>query len=502
MIIPKSTIISSMTLKGKKFPNKFQIECDDISHITFKDIIELFIRFKNSKNVKWIDKFNNSTEFTTVFNNLFNLIKDIIYYPFLYFSVKIKAKKFNNVKVNFSETTDVLFIRSDHWFNISSGGSVGHLKGVIDGLRELNYKTNVVSSDFLTGINKEQDFFVCSPNYKVGKNIPDIPELIYNIQLLKFIESKWKQLNPTLIYQRYSKGNFVGVALKNKYKIPYICEYNGSLTWISKKWYGHKVFHEKLIDKIEILNLACADLIIVVSEEMQEELIQRGIDTSKILINPNGVDTSVYSPDVDGVKVRERYSFNENIVLGFIGTFGKWHGAEVLTQAFGMLLNENSHLRNKVKLLLIGDGVTMPEVKKNIEMYNMDKEVILTGQIPQTEGPFYLAACNILISPHIPTPDGTKFFGSPTKLFEYMAMGKPIIASDLNQIGRILENNKTAILCEPGNPVALKDAIAKLIGDKELCLMLGKNAREKVVNEFTWLKNVERVIEKYNEIKN
>jgi glycosyltransferase involved in cell wall biosynthesis len=250
-----------------------------------------------------------------------------------------------------------------------------------------------------------------------------------------------------------------------------------------------------------MLNLTCADLIIVVSEEMQEELIQRRIDKDKILINPNGVDPSVYSPNIDGVKVRQKYLLSEKIVLGFIGTFGKWHGAEVLTQAFGMLLNEKSQFRNKVKLLLIGDGVTMPEVKKNIATYNIDKEVILTGQIPQIEGPAHLAACDILISPHIPTPDGTKFFGSPTKLFEYMSMGKPIVASDLNQIGRILEHNKTAILCEPGNPVALKDAITKLLDDKELCLMLGKNARDKVVNEFTWQKNVERVIEKYNEIK-
>jgi glycosyltransferase involved in cell wall biosynthesis len=261
------------------------------------------------------------------------------------------------------------------------------------------------------------------------------------------------------------------------------------------------VFHEKLINRIEMLNLTYADLIVVVSEEMQEELIQRGIDKNKILINPNGVDTSVYSPDVDGTTIRTKYFFNKSIVLGFIGTFGKWHGAEVLTQAFGMLLNEKNELRNKVKLLLIGDGVTMPEVKKYIETYNINQEVILTGQIPQIEGPAHLAACDILVSPHIPTPDGTKFFGSPTKLFEYMAMGKPIIASDLNQIGRILEQHKTAILCEPGNPVALKDAISNLVDDKELCILLGKNARDKAVNEFTWQKNVEKVIEKYNEIK-
>jgi glycosyltransferase involved in cell wall biosynthesis len=504
MKILKSSIISSFSLKREKFPKELQIECDDVNHITFKELIEIFTFIKGAKQVEWIDKNGNKKKANTLVKNFTILIIDLTLYLFILLKILFYINSFKkNKKLNLKpvNTNNILFLRTDHWFNIYSGGSVGHIKGVIDGLRKLGFKTHVVSSDYLYGVDKQKDFYLVSPNYNIGKNIPDLPEFIYNFQLINYLKNDIENIKPLFIYQRYSKGNFVGLLLKKKYNIPFICEYNGSLSWISKKWYNHKVFHEKLINKIEFLNLEFADLIVVVSDEMKEELLQKGIDNNKILINPNGVDIEIYTPFLNAKEIKDKYSLqNKNTIIGFIGTFGKWHGAEVLAEAFGILLNENPSLSEKVVLLLIGDGITMKEVKEKIKKYRIDNNVILTGQIPQSEGPKYLSICDILVSPHIPTPDGTQFFGSPTKLFEYMAMGKPIIASNLNQIGRILENEVTAILTKPGDPFSIKDAILKLINNKELCDFIAKNAREKVISEYTWEKNVSRVIEKFKEI--
>ena len=149
---------------------------------------------------------------------------------------------------------------------------------------------------------------------------------------------------------------------------------------------------------------------------------------------------------------------------------------------------------------MIGDGAKMPQIKEQIAHYGIQDYCILTGIVPQEEGQYYLAACDILVSPHIPNPDGTPFFGSPTKIFEYMAMGKGIIASNLGQIGDVLDHNKTAWMVEPGDVNELIEGFKVLIEDETLRERMGKSAREEVSAHFTWREHTRRIIEKMNDI--
>jgi glycosyltransferase involved in cell wall biosynthesis len=157
-----------------------------------------------------------------------------------------------------------------------------------------------------------------------------------------------------------------------------------------------------------MVNLHFANLVVVVSAVMKDELKSRGIEDRKILVNPNCVDAEKYFPNVDA------------------------------------------------------SGNTRPKSEEIAQRDGVGEFVTFTGLVPQEEGPKYLAACDILASPHIPNPDGTPFFGSPTKLFEFMAMGKGIVASDLDQIGQILENRYDAILVKPGNVNDLAEGILDL----------------------------------------
>jgi glycosyltransferase involved in cell wall biosynthesis len=304
---------------------------------------------------------------------------------------------------------------------------------------------------------------------------------------------------PAFVYQRYSLNNYTALKLARMYGVPFVLEYNGSEIWVNRHW-GNALQHEALSARIEWLNLVAADLIVVVSQAMQEELISRGLTAQKILVNPNGVNPDRYSPTVDGGAVRRRYGLVGKTVLGFIGTFGRWHGAEVLAEAFGELVQAHPQYRDTVRLLMIGDGVMMPEVKRRLQNSGAASATILTGLIPQEQGPEHLAACDILVSPHVPNPDGTPFFGSPTKLFEYMAMGKGIVASDLDQIGEVLRHDVTALLVKPADVKLLSDGMVLLIEDKERRERLGIEARKDVVSKFTWKAHTGRIIEKLTEL--
>jgi glycosyltransferase involved in cell wall biosynthesis len=94
-------------------------------------------------------------------------------------------------------------------------------------------------------------------------------------------------------------------------------------------------------------------------------------------------------------------------------------------------------------------------------------------------------------------PGGTPFFGSPTKLFEYMAMGKAIAASALDQIADVLEHGRTALLVRPGDPNDLEEAIQRLAGDPQLRIELGRNSRETALTRHTWRQNARRVLAHY-----
>src|SRR6266481_821829 len=130
----------------------------------------------------------------------------------------------------------------------------------------------------------------------------------------------------------------------------------------------------------------------------------------------------------------------------FVRTFGPWHGVLTLAEAITLLPDDCG-----VRFLLIGAGRFRDEVERILRSAGKAERVIFAGQVEHERVPALLDACDILLSPHVQLADGAEFFGSPTKLFEYMAMGKGIIASRLGQIGEVLVDGETALLVEPGN---------------------------------------------------
>lgn len=495
MVINKQEILENLLAKKLIRSREFDIQCETVTAIAYRDIIELYLLLSGVNRWRWIDFQGNSLVRQSLIQSLWNLFIDILSWPYNYLSMSREAAKLfkkKDQRYELQDVSSILFLRTDHWFNIKSGGSVGHISGVINGLRSLGCQVYIVSTDYLVGVEEDDFFHLCRPAYNRGKNIPHIPELLYNDQLIRYIDARWRELNPNYIYQRYSLGNYAGVVLKLKYGVPYICEYNGSFPWMARNWDGRKLFHERLMTRIELLNLHAADLVVVVSKAMKDELIERGILEDKVLVNPNGVDTDKYSPDIDGSLVWQKYNLKNKIVIGFIGTFGKWHGAEVLAEAFGRMIQKFPDYRKRLRLLMIGDGITMPQVKENLNTYGVMNESILAGRIPQDEGPVHLAACDILVASHVPNPDSAPFFGSPTKLFEYMAMGKGIVASNLDQIGEVLEHEKTAFLVKPGDVEDLMKGLYALIENEHFRLKLAKNARE-VVEKYTWKEHVKKI---------
>ena len=409
-----------------------------------------------------------------------------------------KSGRQTDIKLKLGGKTTFVYFRTDTFEELRAGGSVAHTTGVISGFMEQDL-TPLYISPYL--IKSVADMNIPMHRLKQPawfRNIPELPSLLYSEYLFRRVQETFTHQPVSFIYQRYALNNYTGLLCSQKYHLPFILEYNGPEVWVARNW-GTPLLFEKIAANIEIANLRAASIVVVVSAPIKDELVARGINSDKVLVNPNGVDPDLYSPSVDGSHIRTQYDLIGKIVIGFIGTFGKWHGAEVLAEAFGLLLKEYPAYRESIRLLMIGDGMTMPLVKERLAKYAVGDACILAGRIPQEDGPAHLAACDILASPHVPNADGTPFFGSPTKLFEYMAMGKGIVASDLDQIGEILKHEQAAWMVKPGDADSLMLGLKMLIDHPELRQRLGMAAREEVVARYTWKEHTRKIIEKLRE---
>ncbi len=411
--------------------------------------------------------------------------------------IKYKYASIANKQLRIDMSASPVYMRTDLKLGLTAGGSVGHIAGVLNNLDCFCATPIFITSDNIPTVRDDIEKHIVD----AGPDFRDFTEVQFLHYSAIFFNRSLEILSgakPSFIYQRYSLGNMSGIMLARHFGVPLALEFNGSEVWVSRNW-GKPVKYGDLLERIEsTVNLA-ADVVVVVSRPLKEQLVAAGVEAGKILVNPNGVDPAKYSPGIDGSKIRNKYRLEGKTVIGFIGTFGMWHGAEVLAEAFGKLLAKRPELRHKTSLLMIGDGVMMKQVRENLNKYDVMKYATLTGIVPQSEGPEHLAAADILASPHVPNPDGSPFFGSPTKLFEYMAMGKGIVASDLAQIGEILDDNHTAVLVEPGNSDDFMHGLEVLLDDKNKRESLGHEARRVVVEKYTWKEHTRRIIEKLKE---
>lgn len=394
----------------------------------------------------------------------------------------------------------ISYVRSDIPCGLNAGGSVGHIAGVLNNIESVSGSVpDFLTTDIIPLVNENIKTLLIRGKYPYS-NIKNFNTIAFNKAVYEFI-CKNISLETSLVYHRYALDSYAVAKYCLENNIPYILEYNGSELWILKHWSGEsqtaKLSFPELSYGIEDLVLKKASLITCVSAPLKPQLLEAGIPDEKILVNPNGVNEAIYRPDIDGSAVRHKYGIADGkIVIGFIGTFGAWHGTENLAKVFAELAGEDGNIH----LLMVGDGMKMPEVKDSLKNVAPDRYT-LTGMVPQSEGARHLAACDILVSPTVPNPDGTPFFGSPTKLFEYMAMGKAIVCSGMDQMAQILEHGKTALLCKPGDMADLKACIKELIGDEDMRHRLGANARKEVCEKYTWRKHTEKIFERFFELE-
>jgi glycosyltransferase involved in cell wall biosynthesis len=366
----------------------------------------------------------------------------------------------------------------------SNGGAISHIRGFLCGL-----KSNGRTCRVFSGTPLAQDAFktetVAPPNRHYF--FWEARALTFNFVFARRVQEHLASSAAKFLYQRHCRFSIAGALLSSRLQIPLILEYNGPEGWIAEHW--DPTTFRSLIGLCEEVSLRCATRIIVVSEALRAELAARGIPADRIRVNPNAVDPEYFYPG-RGREAgrRELHVQADEVLIGFAGSFSLWHGIEILEQAIVRLVSDRAPCG--LRFVLMGNGLLHGEMRSALAAYEKTGQVIFTGSLPSEKVAEYLDASDILVSPHIPMPDGSRFFGSPTKLFEYMAMGKAIVASRLEQLGEVLEHDRTAWLVAPGEVDELAEAILRLALDPAKREALGSAARLTAVESHSWTRNV------------
>lgn len=246
---------------------------------------------------------------------------------------------------------------------------------------------------------------------------------------------------------------------------------------------GNKVFYEghnwPKKGKIHLEMLKKTRGIVCITKSLAEKYIENGEKEEKILVAPDGVDLDKFLAvnHLSKEKTREELGLSgSGKVAVYAGSFYKWKGVDVLLKA--------AEKMKEINFVIVGDGKIERELPENVKM---------VGQRPKKEIPKWLLAADVLILPNSGKEDISKLYTSPLKMFEYMASGAPIVASDLPSIREVLNENN-AILVEPDKEESLISGIKKILENEEMALSIAKRALDDV-KKYDWKKRAENILE-------
>jgi glycosyltransferase involved in cell wall biosynthesis len=284
---------------------------------------------------------------------------------------------------------------------------------------------------------------------------------------------------PDLLYTRSGQAIFAFLLAKI-FRLPMILEINGLSIDEWRMEGGTSGINRWISYNKDLLNdktYKYADHLVVVTPKIKEVLqIEYKINPEKISVIENGANTELFRPTNTNEARRELKLNETHNYICFVGTLYKWQGVEYLIKASPYILEECP----QSSFLVIGDGPSHESLTKLAEQLGVSDKFIFTGMVPYEKVPLYINSSDICVVPRPPIK------GSPLKLYEYMACGKPVIASDLEGIREILVESNAGICVPAESPRELADAIVGLLRAPKSRDIMGKNGRRHIVENRSW----------------
>jgi glycosyltransferase involved in cell wall biosynthesis len=365
-----------------------------------------------------------------------------------------------------------------HRIGSLDGGEVVHIQELIRALERLGHDVVTLGPVDIIGSD------LAHPRSDPGNGWSRLPsalrepiELCYSLIAFVRLWAACLRHRPDFIYERSNLFFLASALLRRVHPTPLLLEVNAPLAR-ERSEHGHLCFR-KLAAWSERTSWRAADHVLPVSHVLAGDIVKAGVPPERITVIPNGVRLEDFPGNPDA---KNRLGLEGKIVLGFAGFVRDWHR---LDQVLLLLQRPEA---DGLHVLIAGGGQDLPTLRREVERRNLEARITFTDAVTRQQMAAYIDAFDIALQPGV-TP-----YASPLKLFEYMALGKAIVAPDQANIREILESGQNALLFDPDQEESLWLAVGRLSRDTDLRRRLGQAARQTIVDRrLTWDANAHRV---------
>ncbi len=364
-----------------------------------------------------------------------------------------------------------------------------HIRGIVDALRGLGHEVSVLS---FPGADPEREHEGSassgSGRGRLAGLVSALPgvlfegmELAYNLVTLVRMRAAMQRLRPQLIYERYSLFLCATVWLARRRQIPIVLEINDSalVERVRPLWLKGPA------RRIEGWCLKNATGLVFISSYFWKEAKNAYGEIAPSVISPNAADLTRFDPArFDAVSLRAQRGLAGRVVCGHIGAFAHWHGMDVFVEKIAARLAEVPQLA----LVLVGDGVTLPAIRELVAARGLGDRVLMPGRVAHDDIAGWIACMDYAV-----LPDSNEY-GSPMKLFEFMAMGVAMIAPDYAPIAEVVTDGETGWLFPRKQTDRCVQRVIELANQTPERQRVGAAARAYIVRERQWRNNAEQLL--------